>query len=416
MSGKKKLCVDAQVICEDKSYKNDFTYSFKVDKNYLNVVQINSDKFEMRIDNRAFEILIQEERTGKLRVENTQQVKKQEEISDWNDPSSEKRFSKFEQTPSNLRSNARPSNGSLNNPRNSDAGNFFNDGDFDFNNDNNNNRNMKNFQNRPSTNEKSINSFSNFSEFTNKFSNSNVNSNNSSMARGSYSNNNQRSNTNPVSNQNQGLLVDFNDIIPEKKKVTDNKEVLNQINFDLGMPVTNNSTENNFDVFNHNKNVLNNLSIPNVDDDFRGIPNTFSSGVNTGNNLNNIENIQNVQQVGNFNNFNMSSNGFIGNHSVQNTGNVNVNFFDSNINNLSNTNTNSQNRYNNVNVSSSHNFYSPISNSNDFTLGESLSGQNTTSILSLETGIGNNSISGNNQETNDFKVRYFIFLIFLVYL
>jgi hypothetical protein len=407
VSGKKKLCVDAQVICEDKSYKNDFTYSFKVDKNYLNVVQINSDKFEMRIDNRAFEILIQEERTGKLRSENTQQVKKQEESSDWNDPSSEKRFSKFEQIPSNLRSNARPSNGSLNNPRNSDAGNFFNDGDFDFNNDNNNNQNFRNPQNRASTNEKSINSFSNFSEFTNKFSNSNVNSSSSSNPRGSYTNNtNQRSNTNPVPSQSNALLVDFNDIVPEKRKVTDNKEVLNQINFDLGIPVTNNSTENNFDVFNHNKNVLSNLSMPNINDEFGGIQNTFSSGGNTGNNFSNIQNIQNVQQVDNFNNLNMNNNGLRGNQNVQNTGNLNVNFFDSNINNLSNSNTNtiSQDRYNNVNVGLSNNFYSPMSNSNDFTLGDSSSGQNTTSNISLETGVGNNSSSGNNQETNDFKV------------
>jgi hypothetical protein len=390
-----------------------------VDKNYFNVVQLNSDKYEMRIDNRAFEILIQEERSGKLRAENAQQVKKPEESSDWNGPSNEKRFSKFEQIPSNLRSNPRQSNGSINNPRNSDAGNFFNDGDFDFNSDNNNNnRNMRNLQNRPNTNEQSINSFSNFSEFTNKFSNSNVNSNTSSVntvPRGSYTNNtNQRSNTNPVSHQNQGLLVDFNDIVPEKRKVTDNKELLNQINFDFGGPVANNSSENNFDVFNHNKNVLSNISLPNVNDDFGGIPNTFSSSGNSfgnptsnanANNFNNIQNTQNIQQAGNFNNINMSNNGFSGSQNVQNMGNVNVNFFDSTNNNNNLSNTNPQNRYNNVNVGSSNNFYSPMSNNNDFTVGESSSGQNTTNNFSVETGVGNNSSSGNNENTNDFKVN-----------
>jgi hypothetical protein len=373
----------------------------------------------MRIDNRAFEILIQEERSGKLRAENAQQVKKPEESSDWNGPSNEKRFSKFEQIPSNLRSNPRQSNGSINNPRNSDAGNFFNDGDFDFNSDNNNNnRNMRNLQNRPNTNEQSINSFSNFSEFTNKFSNSNVNSNTSSVntvPRGSYTNNtNQRSNTNPVSHQNQGLLVDFNDIVPEKRKVTDNKELLNQINFDIGGHVANNSSENNFDVFNHNKNVLSNISLPNVNDDFGGIPNTFSSSGNSfgnpisntnTNNFNNIQNTQNVQQAGNFNNINMSNNGFSGSQNVQNMGNVNVNFFDSTNNNNNLSNTNPQNRYNNVNVGSSNNFYSPMSNNKDFTVGESSSGQNTTNNFSVETGVGNNSSSGNNENTNDFKVN-----------
>jgi len=62
LSGKKKLVLDAQILTESKSYTNDFTFSFKIDKTYFNIIQSNSDKFDMRIDNRAFEAIQAEEK------------------------------------------------------------------------------------------------------------------------------------------------------------------------------------------------------------------------------------------------------------------------------------------------------------------------------------------------------------------
>ncbi len=126
--------MDAQVITEDKAYKNDFTYSFKIDKNYFNVVQINNDKFEMRIDNRSFDILIQEERTGKLQAEAEVSTGKLNIKNSFEGV--EDRFSNFEQVPSNLRNNGRGSMTNFN-PRNSQD-NFFTDKDFDFNGGNGN--------------------------------------------------------------------------------------------------------------------------------------------------------------------------------------------------------------------------------------------------------------------------------------
>ena len=65
VSGKKKLCLNAQVLNEDKSYSANFTYSFKLEKHYCNVVQIDADNFELRIDNKQFSLLAKELRYEK---------------------------------------------------------------------------------------------------------------------------------------------------------------------------------------------------------------------------------------------------------------------------------------------------------------------------------------------------------------
>ena len=62
LSGKKKLVLDAQVLTESKGYSNEFTYSFKIEKNYFNLIQTASDKFELRIDNRSFAAVMAEEK------------------------------------------------------------------------------------------------------------------------------------------------------------------------------------------------------------------------------------------------------------------------------------------------------------------------------------------------------------------
>jgi hypothetical protein len=64
VSGKKKLCLDAQVLTEDKSYSANFNYSFKLENHYFNVIQMDSDSFDMRIDNKLFSTIAQEIRHG----------------------------------------------------------------------------------------------------------------------------------------------------------------------------------------------------------------------------------------------------------------------------------------------------------------------------------------------------------------
>jgi len=68
ISGKKKLVLDGKVLMESKSYSNEFTYSFKIDKNYFNVDQMGSDKFEMRIDNRSFSAMQNDNTLNKPKV------------------------------------------------------------------------------------------------------------------------------------------------------------------------------------------------------------------------------------------------------------------------------------------------------------------------------------------------------------
>lgn len=62
LSGKKKLVLDAEVLTQAKSYSNEFTYSFKIEKHYFNVIQVSSDKYELRIDNRSFTTIMTEEK------------------------------------------------------------------------------------------------------------------------------------------------------------------------------------------------------------------------------------------------------------------------------------------------------------------------------------------------------------------
>lgn len=61
-SGKKKLCLDAQELTEDKSYSSNFNYSFTLEKHYFSCIQLDSDTFELRIDNKVFSALAQEVR------------------------------------------------------------------------------------------------------------------------------------------------------------------------------------------------------------------------------------------------------------------------------------------------------------------------------------------------------------------
>lgn len=57
VSGKKKVSLDAQVLTEDKSYSTEFNYSFKIEKHYINVIQLESDLFDLRIDNKQFSLI-----------------------------------------------------------------------------------------------------------------------------------------------------------------------------------------------------------------------------------------------------------------------------------------------------------------------------------------------------------------------
>jgi hypothetical protein len=379
VSGKKKLALDAQTIQEHKGYSNDFTYSFKVDKNYFNVVQIASDKYEMRIDNRTFETLMQEERSKGFHS------KKEEEVENVKEVVSKKSFDPAIQKhnsmafPSTLKTG-----GVKTNPRNENS-DFFDDKDFDFNKGsvNNNLRNTTQYSKGPQSNQSS-----------------------------------QKAKT-------ENILIDMHSIVKEKEVVS-KKADLTEINFQV--------TENDKDIYKHNQQILNNLNI--MDDSSEDELPQFGSSNNVGgfsqldptsNNVNNLNQNQfqqlqqqqqyspnvknnyqpmnNNQQFGvmnmSGNNFNQNPN-FSGNNFNQNSNNLNMqqqnqfsgmmsssgNNFNSNFPTQGNNNFNSLNYNHNNNNNNNNNFNNQVSpntrysnnmvtSNNDFNLNQTQSTSNT---------------------------------------
>ena len=68
LSGKKKLAVDGKVLTLLKDSDN-FYYNFKIDEYIFIVMQAEDEKPRLTINNRDFNDLIQDERTGKLQKE-----------------------------------------------------------------------------------------------------------------------------------------------------------------------------------------------------------------------------------------------------------------------------------------------------------------------------------------------------------
>lgn len=284
MSGKKKLCLDAQVLNESKSYGNEYTYSFKIDKNYFNLIQSGTDKFELRIDNKSFQTLIHEEKAGE-KNEAKEMKAKDDFAEEFSSPTKNPRNSKgFE----NGKSRA-----SVFNPRNNND-DFFNDQNFDF--DDNNTEKERNRRRSVgavtrTNNVNNNNNFSNFNEINNKFSIpakiSNVNN-----ARGS--------------------LIDMNEFVEKPKEVQthnrkssnlsmeqvrQNQNIISSININ---PVEESSADFNMNAF-HKPSGGNFSDFDN--NGFANMGNNFSYGNN--NNNNNVNN--STANMNNFSNLNFGN-------------------------------------------------------------------------------------------------------------
>ena len=104
MSKKKKMCVDDKVVVEDQEYKNNFEYSFILSGNRFTVIQLKSDKFDLRVNGITFAMLMVEEKNGNLNKksnDNSNTTVKRTMSYNINKPNS-----KFEMVPSFLRSKA----------------------------------------------------------------------------------------------------------------------------------------------------------------------------------------------------------------------------------------------------------------------------------------------------------------------
>jgi hypothetical protein len=428
LSGKKKLCVDSKVVVQDKTYRGDFIFSFKLDKHYFNVAQAG-DKYDLRIDNRSFELWLLDERTGKLKSsENvtSNRVNKFEQSTNKNTFNNNKNY---EQVPPNSRT---INTGRAYNNKNKDD-DFFNDNEFNFEtgasntrtksftvNDNNINNH---YQKKVKTNEVVSDTFANF---MNQFSNSgnsfgggsrkSLNNNNYNNINNNFQKNSDDFNFQNVSNS-KSQLVDINDIIGKRERSSSNNRSPyfnnKQVFKDMAVENENKNTNKNLnmDIYNHNKNALSSLNFNNLSDDNSFI-NSHSGGfdfnqprkqMNMGNtgspNINNYNNLQNSQNVNNnqvfFNDnkaFNYNADTFNPELNTSSLGNTsNLNKSQQNINN---------NRLNHQSVTTSPNLANP-----------ELQTKNT------NTNTATTSKNTENKNMNDFKViiliKIFIFnLIF----
>ena len=58
VSKKKKLVHNGNVICFEEAYKNNFEYFINLGKHRAQIIQLKSDKFELRIDNYNYDMLL----------------------------------------------------------------------------------------------------------------------------------------------------------------------------------------------------------------------------------------------------------------------------------------------------------------------------------------------------------------------
>ena len=212
MSKKKKMCVDDKVVVEDQEYKNNFEYSFILSGNRFTVIQLKSDKFDLRVNGITFAMLMVEEKNGNLNKKsndnNNTNVKRAMSYN-INKPNS-----KFEMVPSFLRSKATHL--------------------------------------EPRTNEQQ----NNVSQSTNQ-------SNNVLFDFGGTT---QPQQNNDVFKSNLNILSNLDNVFGEDSQNTQNipQNNFNQINFDNIIPSTQDSTPsnafNNDNIVSNNSNILNNLN------------------------------------------------------------------------------------------------------------------------------------------------------------
>ena len=84
LSGKKKLLLDGEVLVFYDKNKSNFNYSFKIDHIVFKVKQITDEQFNLIIDNKYFNELMEQDKNGTLsrlkeKMKSNQYIKEQEE-------------------------------------------------------------------------------------------------------------------------------------------------------------------------------------------------------------------------------------------------------------------------------------------------------------------------------------------------
>ena len=77
LSGKKKLVVDEEVIVENNNSIAVFNYSFQLDSYYFNLIQLNDNQFDLKINDILFSEIMEAEENGDLK-----KIRKEKEIEE----------------------------------------------------------------------------------------------------------------------------------------------------------------------------------------------------------------------------------------------------------------------------------------------------------------------------------------------
>ena len=294
VSGKKKLCLDAQVLTEHKSYSADFNYSFKLEKNYFNVTQIDSDTFNLKIDNKLFATLAQEVRKtvgegrGSVSIINDQKEKR-EKINSIIEVNPKSKYQEKMAFPSNLRSSVK---------------NNFDENGFDFDNQKTNKVNVNNNDNDFGFDKKDVKENKDIKNDSKKKKSSSVNAN------ANYNAETINKNSNIINNLNFNL----DDLVDSEQQQKQNKNN----NFDFGgvdfssftQPSQNNQNQNNNNQFynpnfnNPNSNLNSNPifdpeNLNNNSNTFDNFSNSYSNSNKNSNSNNQKQLINSVNPIGN---------------------------------------------------------------------------------------------------------------------
>ena len=77
LSGKKKLVVDEEVIVENNNSIAVFNYSFQLDSYFFNLIQLNDNQFDLKINDILFSEIMEAEENGDL-----EKIRKEKEIEE----------------------------------------------------------------------------------------------------------------------------------------------------------------------------------------------------------------------------------------------------------------------------------------------------------------------------------------------
>lgn len=64
LSSKRRLLMDGKEILKPQKFNGEFSYSFAVDKHYVNINQVSNDTYDVKIDSVSFSTLLEQQKTN----------------------------------------------------------------------------------------------------------------------------------------------------------------------------------------------------------------------------------------------------------------------------------------------------------------------------------------------------------------